>query len=58
MDTESIKPRIKVLYLILSFARPKAQREPMIRDKIVVDDATIALLKIIFGNGCPLKIEI
>jgi hypothetical protein len=58
MDTESIKLRIKVLYLTLSFARPKAQREPMMRDRIVVDDATIVLLKIIFVNGCPLKIEI
>jgi hypothetical protein len=57
MDAESIKLRIKVLYLTLSFARPKAQREPMMRDRIVVDDATIALLKIIFKKGYPLNME-
>jgi hypothetical protein len=58
IETERIKPRISDLYLIFSFASPKAQRDPIIREKRVVEAATIALLRIIRKNGCPLKIDI
>lgn len=58
METDKTKPRINALYLILSFARPKPAREPIIMDRMVVDAATIALFMIILRNGWPLKIEI
>lgn len=58
METDKTKPRINDLYLIFSFAREKAAREPIIRDRMVVDAATMVLFRMILKNGCPLNMEI
>lgn len=58
IETDRTNPRIKALYLIFSFASPKAEREPTIRDRTVVDAATMVLFRMILKNGWPLKMEV
>ena len=58
IETERAKPRINTLYRTLSFARPKEHNDPIIRERIVVDAATVKLFMIILKKGCPLNIDI
>ena len=58
IETERTKPRMNTLYRTLSFARPKEHTDPIIRERSVVEAATIRLFMIILKNGWPLKTDI
>jgi hypothetical protein len=57
MEAERINPSITALYLTRSFARAKAHKEPIIRERIVVEEAIAALLLMILRNDRPVKME-
>ena len=57
IETERTKPRINALYRTLSFARPKEHNDPIIRERAVVDAATMRLFMMILKKGWPLKTD-